>query len=87
MSTSFPGRAASTNGPAGDIFSITPDDAADLTQTIRGIYVGATGDLSVVAASGAQAVFVGVPGGTVLPVSVSRVMATGTTASNLVGLI
>ncbi|MCD7059664.1 spike base protein, RCAP_Rcc01079 family [Pelagibacterium xiamenense] len=87
MSTTFPGRTASMSGPAGDVFTITPDDAVDLAQTTRAIYVGVTGDLAVVAASGAQATFAGVPGGTVLPLRVARVLASGTSAGSLVGLV
>lgn len=87
MSTTFPGRTSSVSGPAGDIFPIVPDDGTDLAKTTRALYVGTTGDLAVIAASGAQATFTGVPGGTVLPLSVARVLATGTDAGDLVGLV
>jgi hypothetical protein len=47
------------------------------------IYVGVTGDVKVTTAQGDDAVFVGVPAGSVIPVQVIRVWATGTTASSM----
>ncbi len=87
MTSNFTGRASSVNGPAGDFFAVTPNDTADLPQVTRALYIGTTGNLTIVAASGAQARFTGVPGGTVLPVRVARVLATGTDAGGLVGLV
>ena len=49
------------------------------------IYVGTTGDLAVVPIGQTTAVtFVGVPAGTFLPVMVSEIKVTGTTATDLV---
>ena len=47
------------------------------------IYVGVTGDVKVTTAQGDDAVFVGVPAGSVIPVQVIRVWSTGTTASSM----
>ena len=47
------------------------------------IYVGVTGDVMVPTAQGDDAVFVGVPAGSVIPVQVIRVWSTGTTASSM----
>lgn len=61
----------------------------------RGLYVGSGGDISVEMAgdnlrgggmADATVVFVAVQSGTILPISVTRVNSTGTTASNLVAL-
>jgi hypothetical protein len=84
-------RLVSTNtNAASTAFSITPDDNNDLTKNARAIYVGtpgATGSLVVqMAGDGSQVTFVGIPAGTVLPIQVSRVLATGTTASTILGL-
>jgi hypothetical protein len=73
--------------PVVNAAAITPNDNNDLTQFTRFIYVGATGDLTVnMAGSGASILFKAVPVGTVLPIRVSRVLSTGTTASQLVAL-
>lgn len=52
-----------------------------------GLYVGTGGDVAVKTSQGATAVtFKNVPTGTILPLRIVQVMATNTTASNLVGL-
>ena len=86
MSEKYEGRADNISGPARRGFSITPSDAVDLTAETRAIYVGAAGDLSLVLSSGDEIGLVGVAGGSVLPERDRRVKATGTTASQLVGL-
>lgn len=48
------------------------------------IYVGGIGNVKVTTAQGDETTFVNVQAGSVLPVQVIRVWATGTTASNLV---
>lgn len=67
--------------------SIVPSDTVDLAKpTTRGIWVGGAGDV-VVAMAGqsapAQVLFAAVPAGTLLPICVTRVFATGTSASLL----
>jgi len=79
-------RAASLTGPAGHGFAITPDDDNDLERPVRALYVGNAGSIAVTFASGTEVVLNGVAGGTVLPIRVVRVRATGTTAGALVGL-
>ena len=84
----FPGFVAgTTSASAPNVATITPNDAVDLTTPCRGIYVGTTGDISVNGAeSGTAVVFKSVPAGVILPVIASRVLAAGTTASNLVAM-
>ena len=47
------------------------------------LYIGTTGDVEVVTAAGDNVTFVGVAGGTFLPVQVLQVVATSTTATNI----
>lgn len=71
--------------------AVVKSDSTVLKAT-QALYVGTTGDVAVVMASRADVAalvavtFVGVPAGTVLPISVQKVMSTNTTASNIVAL-
>lgn len=69
------------------VIAITPSNTVKLGASVRAIYVGVGGNISVTLADNSTAVFVGVPQGSILPVEVVRVNATGTTASSLVGLV
>lgn len=74
------------NPIATDGFSITPNDSTALTNIAVGIYVGGAGDLKVDTKAGTALTFVGVAAGTFLPIAVTKVYATGTTATNIIGL-
>jgi hypothetical protein len=74
-------------GPSSSAFSITPDDDNDITYPIRALYVGTGGDLQVILQDDtAETLFANVLGGSCLPLQIKRVMASGTAASDLVGL-
>jgi hypothetical protein len=87
MTDRFEGREPHLAGPAQHGFAVTPHNTNLISETTRGLYVGGAGDLVLVFASGAQITVSSVPGGTVLPVRVTKVLATGTTATALVGLV
>jgi hypothetical protein len=73
-----------TERPATDALGITPSDTDD--HWARSLYIGGAGNVSIVPFDGTAAVtFMAVPVG-VLPVAAQRVRATGTTATNIVGL-
>lgn len=63
--------------------SVMPSDSASLPSPSV-IYVGITGNVRVITAQGDDVVFTGVPAGGVIPVQVTKVWATNTTASALV---
>lgn len=67
-------------------FVVTPDNAVLFTRPVRGLYVGGTGNLTVLTAEGDTLLISAVPVGTILPLSVKRVNATGTTATLIVAL-
>lgn len=73
------------SGPAIGASAITPNDSTDISVT-RGIYVGGSGDLKVKMMDGSVITFTGLAGGMVHPLSVSRVYATGTTATSIVAV-
>ena len=87
MPDRFETSATGLTAPAIHGFAITPHDANEVAETTRAVYVGTAGNLSVVLLSGAAIVFSGLAGGTVLPIRVRQIKATGTTAGALVGLV
>ena len=67
-------------------FVVAPADGADLPVRPRGIYVGGTGDI-VATMGGIDLTFKAVPVGTWLWISPTRIKATGTTATLMLGLL
>lgn len=65
--------------------AVTPSDADTFAQGVA-IYCGAAGNVSVVPWHSTTAVTVAVLAGTVIPFRVSKVNATGTTATGLVAV-
>lgn len=86
MPDRFSDHAIALESPATHGFAVTPNDGADLAEITRAIYVGASGNLAVTLASGADVTLAGVPGGTLLPLRLRRIKATGTSATSIVGL-
>lgn len=73
---------------ARSLTTITPSDTVDLTIYQKALYVGVAGDLSVIPvnqSTDTAVVLKNHPVGYV-PIQVRRVMATGTTATSIVGL-
>lgn len=75
--------------PANRLYTITPSDTVSFAQgPCAGLYVGVTGDVTVLAnseAGQATVLLKAMPVGT-HPIGCLRVNATGTTATNLVAL-
>jgi hypothetical protein len=65
-------------------FSITPNDAADLTRPIRGLSVSVAGNVKVTRKDGTTDTLP-LPAGGPFPMAVSRIWAAGTTATGLCG--
>jgi hypothetical protein len=66
-----------------DAKAVTPSDSTAVS--FFGFYVGITGDVTVVTAAGSTTTFTAVPAGQIIPVVVSKIKATGTTATDIVG--
>lgn len=81
----FAETVGSSGAPAYNGFAVTPNNSTEIFA--RSLYIGGAGDVSVMMAGGTTLTFVGVQAGTILPVRVQRVRTTGTTATNIVGLI
>jgi len=67
-----------------DAVAVTPSDST-VIRTTRSLYVGVSGDVAVTMASGATVTYKSAPIG-ILPVQVSKVLSTGTAATNLLAL-
>jgi hypothetical protein len=78
--------SASMSYPAEHAEAVTPSDSTDLAVVSRALYVGSGGNVAVVMASGAAVTFVGLATGSILPVRVSRVKSTATTASSILSI-
>lgn len=73
--------------PADSHLPVIPSDSDDVPVVFRAIYIGTGGDLVCIAAKNGQtATYKNLPSGTLLPVRPSRILATGTSASDLVGM-
>lgn len=68
--------------PAQDAALVTPSDTGAISQC-RALFVGGAGNLRVTTVRGTDLVLTGVPAGAILPLAVSRVWATNTTATNI----
>ena len=77
-------------GPVVDGFAITPSDATNLPENTRGLLVGTAGNVAVIfvgSATQAPVTLQNLAAGVVHPLAVKRVLATGTTAANIIGLV
>ncbi|MCV6598576.1 MAG: hypothetical protein OIF40_16030 [Mangrovicoccus sp.] len=86
MEDKYEGYTAGLTAPGIDADPITPSDSADLPQVSRGIYVGSTGHIRVELLSGKEVTFRNMQAGGFYPLRVRKVLATGTTANNLVAI-
>ena len=87
MGNPFSGRAAPVSGPATDIVPVTPDDAADLPKAAIALYVEGAGTVAIDTVTGSATRMVAATDCMLLPVSVRRVRATGTTATGVHALV
>jgi hypothetical protein len=76
--------ARSRSDPPAHAAVVTPDDNASLTVISRALYVGGAGNLRILMAGGQTVTLAGITAGSLLPLRVDRVLATGTTATSIV---
>lgn len=86
MPDNFP-NYVQLDSPAEDFFPITPNDSVDLSEVTRSIWVTGAGNLTVITRKGQTRTWSSVPANTLLPIRVSRVLTTGTTATGILGLV
>jgi hypothetical protein len=86
MPDEFEDHQTGLTSPAWGAVAIVPSDSVPIALTTRAVYVGQGGDLRLRMASGETVTLNAVPGGSLLPLRVTQVLATGTTAAGVVGL-
>lgn len=82
MSNPFHNRAVSLNGPARDVAPVTPSDSADLPDVAVAFFASGAGNVKVITVKGETRV-IPVAEFMIVPVGVTRVLATGTTATGI----
>ena len=82
MADIYSRQYTSLDSPAKNAAAISPHDTNELAQYTRFIYVGGTGDVTVIlAGDSTEVTFKAVLVGTILPVRAKIVKATGTSGS------
>ena len=72
-------------GSYGFFAAVTKSDATVL-DNVEGLYIGGAGDVAVADQNGDVVTFSAVPVGTILPIAVTKVMSTNTSATLILAL-
>lgn len=81
----FAGFSQGLDSPYRHAAAVSPHDTNELSNVTRAIYVGVSGDVSLVTAEGETVLFKAAPVG-VLRVRAKQVKSTSTTATNMLAL-
>jgi nitrogen fixation protein len=84
MNDTFRKHTRSLTSPPEHGAAVVP--GTDLAHVTRALYVGGGGNLAVRLQDGTELTLANMPAGTLLPIRVTRILATGTTATEIVGL-
>lgn len=83
----FQDHQGGLTGPICGGFDVTPNDSVDLAQMTRGVMVATAGDMAAVLKNGDVITLPGLAPGVIYPLRIARVLATGTTATGIKGLV
>lgn len=87
VSDPYVGRqGGDVEGSAWDVSAVTPSDSTVFNPMFRALYIGGAGNVALRTPAGNTRTFVGLPVGTQLMVRGDQVLATGTTATNIMAL-
>ena len=84
--TDFTNHEPGLESPPSRGLSVTPDNSNDLAFPIRGLMVAGAGDVSVVTLGGDTVTLPALQPGMQYAILATRVRATGTTATGILGL-
>lgn len=88
MENPFETHASTLTSVPDDVIDITPSDATDLPVVCRGLFIGGSGgDVRVHMYSGREVTLTNLQPGIDYPRRIKRVLATGTTATLIQGLV
>ena len=82
----FAKHSRSLTAPPEEAVAIAPENSADLAFATRALYVGTGGDVRLRMLGGAEITLANLASGSLIPIRATRVFATGTTATGLIGL-
>ena len=74
------------SAPAIDAAPVSSSNTTSLSPRTRALWIGGAGNISVVFESGSAVTIENIPDGTLLPLRVSRVNETGTSATSILAL-
>ena len=86
MVDKFQYKNAELNSPGDVFYAITPSDTADIALKPRAVIVGNSGNLAVIDSLGITTVIPNLVAGIFHPIRPVRILAAGTTATNIVGI-
>ncbi|MXU64187.1 spike base protein, RCAP_Rcc01079 family [Oceanomicrobium pacificus] len=86
MADLFRNHNQNLTAPPQNALAVVPDDATDLPWITRALYVGGGGDLRVRMQDGTDVTLANASAGTQYALRVERVLATGTTATDIVAM-
>lgn len=87
MADEYSGYNKGLTSPATKLRAVTPADDTDQDPVPRALWIGSAGNIAIIAADDSSAVtLLAVAAGTQLNIRAKRVMATNTTAGNIVAL-
>lgn len=86
MLDNFVQYATALDSPGEEHYDITPSNTVDEQVAFRSVYVGVTGDVVIVSLKGVAKTYKNAAQGSTIPMRGKRVNATGTTATNLIGM-
>ncbi len=84
--TNNPNVHTELDSPATKHFAMTPHDSTNESNYTRGVYIGGSGNLTIVTDDDVAVAYSNAVAGTIIPIRAKRVNSTGLTASNLVGM-
>ena len=88
MANPFTGQSPDPDVTAIDLFTVTPSDSTNLPFPTRRIYVGSAGTVTVVTTKETTVTFSGLAAGSMIgDFNIYKILATGTTASQLIGFV
>ena len=86
MSDIFMGQSPTLGDRLIGGFAVTKSDSTIFSQPTRALWVGGTGDVAVKYIDGSTDTIQAVPAGALLPIRVTQVLSTGTTATKISGM-